>query len=192
MPTRLFRRRRSSNCSTSRQPYRPQLNDGANSELETLLFRDVLGITSETLRFVAGLDISSRTHADGLTSRWNQEIDETLNLAHYWQQDDSFSLKINYKQGVLYFEITDKTGATYTFKERSSGLRYFLSYYIQAKALENTSRGRNAVVFMDEPDSFLSIPRTTESIVQSLNRLFLPKPLASHGNSCIRLTPLFL
>ena len=61
------------------------------------------------------------------------------------------------RPGILYFEITDKTGATYTFKERSSGLRYFLSYYIQAKALEMTSRGKNAIILMDEPDSFLSI-----------------------------------
>jgi len=157
-----------------------KLNGGANSELETLLFRDVLGITPDTLRFVAGLDISSRTHADGLTARWNREIDETLNLAHYWQQDDSFSLQINYKQGVLYFEITDKTGATYTFKERSSGLRYFLSYYIQAKALETTSRGRNAVVLMDEPDSFLSIlgQRNLLSVFESLVRA------ETSGQSC--------
>ncbi|MBN1910339.1 MAG: AAA family ATPase, partial [Pirellulales bacterium] len=131
-------------------------------------------------RFMAGLDISSRTHADGLTATWNREIDEKLNLAHYWQQDDSFSLQINYKQGVLYFEITDKTGATYTFKERSSGLRYFLSYYIQAKALESTSRGRNAIVLMDEPDSFLSIlgQRNLLSVFESLVRA------ESSGQSC--------
>lgn len=149
-----------------------QLNDGNNSELEALLFRDVLGITPDTLRFVAGLDISARTHADGLTAKWNREIDEKLNLAHYWQQDDSFALRVNYKQGILYFEITDKTGATYTFKERSSGLRYFLSYYIQAKALESTSRGRNAIVLMDEPDSFLSIlgQRNLLSVFESLVR----------------------
>jgi len=30
-------------------------------------------------------------------------------------------------------EITDKTGAKYTFNERSSGLRYFPSYYIKLK-----------------------------------------------------------
>lgn len=149
-----------------------QLNDGKSSELEALLFRDVLGITPDTLRFVAGLDISARTHADGLTAKWNREIDEKLNLAHYWQQDDSFALRVNYKQGILYFEITDKTGATYTFKERSSGLRYFLSYYIQAKALESTSRGRNAIVLMDEPDSFLSIlgQRNLLSVFESLVR----------------------
>ncbi len=143
-----------------------------NSELEALLFRDVLGITPETLKFVADLEVSARTHADGLTTTWNREIEETLNLSHYWQQDDSFALKIAYRQGVIYFEITDKTGATYTFRERSSGLRYFLSYYIQAKALERTSADRNTIVLMDEPDSFLSIlgQRNLLSVFESLVR----------------------
>jgi predicted ATP-dependent endonuclease of OLD family len=143
-----------------------------NSELEALLFRDVLGITPETLKFVADLDVSARTHADGLAATWNREIEETLNLSHYWQQDDSFALKIAYRQGVIYFEITDKTGATYTFKERSSGLRYFLSYYIQAKALESTSRETNTIVLMDEPDCFLSIlgQRNLLSVFESLVR----------------------
>lgn len=131
--------------------------DTGRAELEGLLFRDVLGITEETIRFVAGLEITDRTHADGLVARWNREIEERLNLAHYWTQDDSFALRLNYKQGLLYFEVTDKTGATYTFRERSSGLRFFLSYYIQAKALESISRKKGAIVLMDEPDSFLSI-----------------------------------
>ena len=137
-----------------------------------MLFRDVMGITASTLRFVAGLSLDDRTHADSLTAKWNKEIDERLNLSHYWQQDDSFALRVNYKQGILFFEITDKTGATYTFRERSSGLRYFLSYYIQAKSLEMTSRGRNAIVLMDEPDSFLSIlgQRNLLAVFESLVR----------------------
>jgi predicted ATPase len=146
--------------------------DKDKAELEALLFRDVMGITPETLTFVAGLPLDDRTHADSLTAKWNREIDERLNLSHYWQQDDSFALRVNFKQGILYFEITDKTGATYTFRERSSGLRYFLSYYIQAKALEMTSRGRNAIVLMDEPDSFLSIlgQRNLLAVFESLVR----------------------
>lgn len=126
-------------------------------ELELLLFEKVLGIPFETIRFMSELRMSDRTHADGLVERWNREIEERLNLSHYWTQDDSFALRLNYKQGMIYFEITDKTGATYSFRERSSGLRYFLSYYIQAKALEATSRDGNVIVLMDEPDSFLSI-----------------------------------
>ena len=149
-----------------------RLNEKAKAELEALLFRDVMGITASTLKFVAGLSLDDRTHADSLTAKWNKEIDERLNLSHYWQQDDSFALRVNYKQGILFFEITDKTGATYTFRERSSGLRYFLSYYIQAKALEMTSRGRNAIVLMDEPDSFLSIlgQRNLLAVFESLVR----------------------
>lgn len=130
---------------------------GPTAELELQLFRDVLGITDETIDFVNSLPIDDRTHADGLVEQWNREIEERLNLAHYWTQDDSFALRLNYKQGLLYFEIKDKTGATYTFREQSSGLRFFLSYYIQAKALEYSTRDGGAIVLMDEPDSFLSI-----------------------------------
>jgi ABC-type cobalamin/Fe3+-siderophores transport system ATPase subunit len=148
------------------------VNDQAKAELEGLLFKDVIGITANTLKFVQELPLDDRTHADSLTAKWNREIEERLNLSHYWQQDDSFAIEVNLKQGILYFEITDKTGATYTFKERSSGLRYFLSYYIQAKALEMTTRGKNAIILMDEPDSFLSIlgQRNLLAVFESLVR----------------------
>ncbi len=125
--------------------------------LEAQLFGDVLGITADALELLAGLDDSDRSYGEGLIDLWNDEIEKTLNLSHYWQQDDLFRLRTNYKRGIIYFEITDKTGATFTFRERSSGLRYFLSYYIQAKALETASRERNCIILMDEPDSFLSI-----------------------------------
>jgi energy-coupling factor transporter ATP-binding protein EcfA2 len=140
------------------------------SELEVKLFRDVLGVSIETLELLAKLRINERTYADSLINRWNQEIEQKLNLSHYWRQDDSFKLQINYKQGVLFFEITDRTGATYTFRERSSGLRYFLSYYIQAKAIENTANDKSAIILMDEPDSFLSImgQKNLLSIFESL------------------------
>lgn len=156
------------------------VNDQEKAELEGLLFKDVIGITANTLKFVQGLPLDDRTHADSLTAKWNREIEERLNLSHYWQQDDSFAIRVNFKQGILYFEITDKTGATYTFKERSSGLRYFLSYYIQAKALEMTSRGKNAIILMDEPDSFLSIigQRNLLAVFESLVRA------ESSGQSC--------
>jgi AAA domain, putative AbiEii toxin, Type IV TA system len=149
-----------------------RINDREKAELEGLLFKDVIGITGNTLKFVQELPLDDRTHADSLTAKWNREVEERLNLSHYWQQDDLFAIQVNFKQGILYFEITDKTGATYTFKERSSGLRYFLSYYIQAKALEMTSRGKNAIILMDEPDSFLSIigQRNLLAVFESLVR----------------------
>src|SRR5581483_11186222 len=96
----------------------------------------VLRISQDTLIKLDQLGDADRGHAESLIARWNEELERRLNLSRYWQQDQEFSLRINFKKGVLYFEITDKTGAVYTFRERSSGLRYFLSYYIQAKAIE--------------------------------------------------------
>lgn len=140
------------------------------AQLELMLFRDVLGISSEALEKLFALEDGDRGHAESLIARWNEEIERKLNLSRYWQQDQEFSLSINYKRGVLYFEITDKTGCVYTFRERSSGLRYFLSYYIQAKSLETRLNNRDSVILMDEPDSFLSIlgQRNLLSIFESL------------------------
>lgn len=138
-------------------------------ELEVLLFRDVLGVDLDTLKYLSRLPTSNRSYADSIIANWNRRIDERLNLSKYWQQDDQFNLRVDFKQGTLFFEITDKTGAVYTFRERSSGLRYFLSYYIQAKAIE-LAPDKPGVVLMDEPDSFLSIvgQRNLLSIFESL------------------------
>lgn len=147
------------------------------TELERMLFCDILGIKPSTFERLANLPMSKRSYATGLTNIWNEELDEVLNLSYYWQQDDKFNLRIDYKDGVFYFEITDKTGSVYTFRERSSGLRYFLSYYIQAKALERKYRDSGCVVLMDEPDSFLSI-------AAQKNLLAVFESLVSVGSSC--------
>ncbi len=130
----------------------------------------MLGIKVETLQKLDALEQKDRGHAESLIASWNREIENKLNLSRYWQQDQEFSLHVDYKNGVLYFEISDKTGAVYTFRERSSGLRYFLSYYIQARALEARCHDENSVILMDEPDSFLSIlgQRNLLSIFESL------------------------
>jgi ABC-type cobalamin/Fe3+-siderophores transport system ATPase subunit len=148
---------------------RARMQRSTAPDLEVLLFRDVLGVELSTLKLLAGLPASSRSYADSIVASWNRRLDERLNLSRYWQQDDQFSLRIDFKQGTLFFEITDKTGAVYTFRERSSGLRYFLSYYIQAKAIE-LRPNRPGVILMDEPDSFLSVvgQRNLLSIFESL------------------------
>lgn len=124
--------------------------------LELLLFRDILDVSIETLEYIEKLGESDRSYIESIVISWNQKIEKELNLSRYWQQDEKFSLEINYKNGIIYFEITDKTGYIYTFKERSSGLKYFLSYYIQAKSIGNLSN-ESVIILMDEPDSFLSI-----------------------------------
>jgi predicted ATPase len=141
-----------------------------NDSLEMQLFKEILGINVETLRYLYGLTIDDRGYIEGQIAKWNDEMNDKLNLSHFWRQDEQFKLSVNYKDGILYFEIRDKTDSIYTFRERSSGLKYFLSYYIQAKAMELSSRNRNSIILMDEPDSALSIlgQRNLLSVFESL------------------------
>lgn len=124
--------------------------------LETLLFDDILGIDADTLGRIKELGAGNRGYVERIIEEINHRLIETLDISQFWQQDDDFQLQVEYKGGFFYFLITDKTGATYTFNERSSGLRFFLSYYIQAKAIKQSVKGNGAIVLMDEPDSFLS------------------------------------
>ncbi len=150
-------------------------------QLEVKLFRDVLGIKAEALKHLYNLKDDDKSHGDALVATWTTELERVLNLSRYWQQDQDFSVKLRHYKGVISFEIWDKTQKSYTFKERSSGLRYFLSYYIQAKALEQTSKGVATIILMDEPDSFLSIAgqRNLLAVFESLVR--------SHGPSHFQL-----
>ena len=134
----------------------PTAQTKLSGRLEAELFK-VLGIDATAIQFLAGLEDEDRSYSESLVDTWNDEIDRILNLSHYWQQDDQFRIRMNYKRGTIYFEITDKTNAVYTFRERSSGLRYFLSYYIQAKSIQLSSKDQNCIILMDEPDSYLSI-----------------------------------
>lgn len=125
--------------------------------LEKHLFSEILGISLDTLKYIYNLKIEDRGYIEGQIAKWNDAIVDCLNLAHFWRQDERFSLSINYKDGIVYFEIRDKTDSIYTFNERSSGLKFFLSYYIQAKAMEMSHRNKNSIILMDEPDAALSI-----------------------------------
>lgn len=125
--------------------------------LEAKLFRDVLNVPESVLSELATLGASDRGYVERRVAEINHRLNERLDITHFWQQDDAFRLAVVYKSGFFYFEITDRTGATYTFNERSSGLRFFLSYYIQAKAIEKANEQRGSFVVMDEPDGFLSV-----------------------------------
>lgn len=77
--------------------------------LEMHLFREILDIKSETLSYLYGLTVADRGYIEGQIAKWNEELADRLNLAHFWRQDERFTLSVNYKDGVLYFEIRDKT-----------------------------------------------------------------------------------
>lgn len=94
-------------------------------------------------------------HVNGLTEKINQAIATALNFPAMWAQDKDFQLLVTARDHDLVFTIRDRTGTQYSFEERSSGLRYFLSYYTQYLVHE-APEGRSEVLLMDEPDAYLS------------------------------------
>ncbi|MCO5798473.1 MAG: AAA family ATPase [Dolichospermum sp. OL03] len=85
----------------------------------------------------------------------NKKLEENLNFPGYWVQDRKFCLLLSARDHDLVFTIRDRTGTNYSFSERSTGLKYFLSYYIQYLAHEPQSKNPEILV-MDEPDAYLS------------------------------------
>lgn len=93
-------------------------------------------------------------YANALVERINEQIERSLNFRRWWVQDRDFSLRVAPRERDLVFTIRDRTGTEYTFAERSSGLKYFLSYLIQSQAHRPTAQER--ILLMDEPDTYLS------------------------------------
>lgn len=94
-------------------------------------------------------------YSGAIIDRINKNLEENLNFPSWWVQDRDFRLVVSANNYHLRFAIRDRTGTTYSFSERSQGLKYFLSYYIQYKAhkLENEAP---EILLMDEPDAYLS------------------------------------
>ena len=94
-------------------------------------------------------------YANALVEGVNDLLERNLNFKKWWVQDRDFSLKVTPREHELVFTIRDRTGTEYTFDERSSGLKYFLSYLIQAQSHRPQS-DRESILLMDEPDTYLS------------------------------------
>jgi len=124
--------------------------------LERILFEKILKVPREALIRIRDLKSSHHGYVEQLLANINHRLSEALDISQYWQQDEDFTVSIEYKAGFFYFFISDRTGAKYTFDERSGGLKYFLSYYIQAKAIRDSMGSSGAIIVMDEPDGFLS------------------------------------
>lgn len=92
---------------------------------------------------------------NGLIQEMNTSIARHLNVSRWWSQDPEFQLRVSPREHELVFTIRDRTGTDYSFTERSRGLRYFLSYYVQLLAHDRPASTRE-VLLMDEPDAYLS------------------------------------
>lgn len=120
-----------------------------------LLFK-VAGVKKGLIRELQQHVKTKNGYANSIVDTINAELAKALDFPHWWSQDSQFELFTSLYEFDLVFMIRDRTGRTYGFDERSAGLKYFLSYFVQYLAHESRSDGRPEVLLMDEPDQFLS------------------------------------
>jgi predicted ATPase len=91
---------------------------------------------------------------NALIQKMNESIARHLNISRWWSQDQNFALRVSPREHELVFTIRDRTGTEYSFSERSRGLTYFLSYFVQLWSHDQPLVPE--VLLMDEPDAYLS------------------------------------
>jgi predicted ATPase len=127
-------------------------------ELAHKLICKVAKIDSDFLAEIIkhSFDDSKQGYVSAIIDRINKNLSEGLNFPSWWVQDKEFKLVVSVSNYHLKFAIKDKTGTSYSFSERSQGLQYFLSYYIQYKSHNPEPANKQEILLMDEPDTFLS------------------------------------
>lgn len=95
-------------------------------------------------------------YANGIIEQVNAGLAKALNFPKWWSQDSEFKLLVTLRDLDLVFTVQDRTGTEYSFEERSGGLKYFLSYFVQYLAHEPPAGPVQEVLLMDEPDAYLS------------------------------------
>lgn len=95
-------------------------------------------------------------YANSIVDTINNELAKALDFPHWWSQDSRFELFVSLYEFDLVFMIRDRTGRSYGFDERSDGLKYFLSYFVQYLAHGSSASDTEELLLMDEPDRFLS------------------------------------
>jgi predicted ATPase len=120
------------------------------------LLVDVAGVaTSSFSDLEAALAAGREGEVEAIVGGINAAIRERLNVQRWWTQDRDFDLLVEAREQEIAFTIRDRTNSKYSFEERSQGLRFFLSYFVQLTAhrLNNTVPD---VLLLDEPDAYLS------------------------------------
>jgi hypothetical protein len=145
-----------SSDSRSKNVSAPSRRAEKGLELVRDLICDVAQVDPDALReLYDALREGNEGHASGLIQKINDRLAASLNFPHWWIQDRKFQLVVSPREYDLVFTIRDRTNTEYSFSERSSGLKYFLSYYVQYLA-HKPSSSQGEILLMDEPDAFLS------------------------------------
>lgn len=120
-------------------------------------------------RLIGALEQEDEGFVKALGGAIDDAIEKALDLGKWWSQDPNFRLHIDVRDHDLVFTISDRTEKEYSFDERSSGLKYFLSYLVQYLThISDPARTGDEILLMDEPDAYLS-----NTGQQDLLRLFL-------------------
>ena len=120
------------------------------------LLRGVARVDASALEDLeSALRAGKEGEAAGIVEQINRAVARHLNFNRWWRQDKDFQLRVSPRIHDLAFTIRDRTGTEYSFAERSTGLRYFLSYFVQLKA-HHSDDDRSDLLLLDEPDAYLS------------------------------------
>ena len=136
-----------------------ETNEGTltQTDLGRELLINVAKISKTSIKdLLAALRAEDEGTVAGLVGEMNKTLARHLNFSRWWRQDREFQLRLSPRDRDIVFTIHDRTGTDYSFKERSKGLRYFLSYYVQLRAHRQQAPGGPEILLMDEPDAYLS------------------------------------
>ncbi|GAA4726584.1 hypothetical protein GCM10025782_26230 [Pedococcus ginsenosidimutans] len=124
-------------------------------ELAEKLLVQVAGIGKDAFEQLKTAVRNHDGYANGIVKRMNEDLAKALNFPKWWSQDSEFSLALTLRDFDLVFTVRDRTGSEYAFSERSGGMSYFLSYFVQY--LSHVPTGGQEILLMDEPDAYLSM-----------------------------------
>lgn len=155
-------------------------------ELAQMLLIDAARIDPRAFTELSDAIASGREgQVEAVVGAMNTAIRENLNVQRWWTQDREFDLILEAREHELAFTIRDRTGSTYSFEERSQGLRYFLSYFVQLTAHRLTLT-KPDILLLDEPDAFLSSVGQ-QDLLRVLRDYAVPED-GSTGNQVIYVT----
>ncbi len=124
-------------------------------ELAEKLLMQVAGIGKEAFGQLKTAVKNHDGYANGIVNKMNEDLAKALNFPKWWSQDSEFSLTLTLRDFDLVFTVRDRTGSEYAFSERSGGMSYFLSYFVQY--LSHAPASGQEILLMDEPDAYLSM-----------------------------------
>jgi hypothetical protein len=127
----------------------------ARLKLAEQLLIDVTGIGKDAFEQLQYAVKNHDGYANAIVAKMNEDLAQALNFPKWWSQDRDFSLALTLRDFDLILTVRDRTGSEYAFSERSWGMSYFLSYFVQY--LSHRPTGGQEILLMDEPDAYLSM-----------------------------------